>query len=161
MNWEAIGAVGEILGAGAVVVTLVYLVVQLRQNTVAMRAQTRSAVTDQILEIQRTMLETPGLMEALAKTDSADTLNDQERRAARTNTIGWLRHWENVHFQYRVGTFEAPEYLAQRKVWRERLERSIYLREIWDQSRQFFSPELCGEIDTIVRDIEEERRSDA
>ena len=30
MNWEAIGAVGEIIGAGAVVASLVYLAVQIR-----------------------------------------------------------------------------------------------------------------------------------
>ena len=33
MNWEAIGAIGEVLGAAAVVVTLGYLAVQIRQNT--------------------------------------------------------------------------------------------------------------------------------
>ena len=35
MNWEAIGAVGEIVGALAVLVTLVYLAMQIRQNTKA------------------------------------------------------------------------------------------------------------------------------
>ena len=33
MNWEAIGAIGEIVGAVAVVATLAYLAVQLRHNT--------------------------------------------------------------------------------------------------------------------------------
>lgn len=37
MNWEAIGAIGEILGALAVVATLVYLTVQLRQNSLQLR----------------------------------------------------------------------------------------------------------------------------
>lgn len=32
MNWEAIGAVGEILGAIAVLLSLAYLAVQIRQN---------------------------------------------------------------------------------------------------------------------------------
>ena len=32
MNWEAIGAVGEIIGAVAVVVSLIYLATQLRQS---------------------------------------------------------------------------------------------------------------------------------
>ena len=36
MNWEAIGAVGEVLGAGAVMITLGYLAVQIRQSTQAM-----------------------------------------------------------------------------------------------------------------------------
>ena len=33
MNWEAAGAIGEIVGAGAVVLTLIYFSFQLRQNT--------------------------------------------------------------------------------------------------------------------------------
>jgi hypothetical protein len=33
MNWEAIGAIGEVLGAAAVIITLAYLAVQIRQNS--------------------------------------------------------------------------------------------------------------------------------
>ncbi len=33
INWEAIGAIGELMGATAVVVTLLYLVKQIKQNT--------------------------------------------------------------------------------------------------------------------------------
>lgn len=32
MNWEAIGAIGELIGALAVVLTLVYLAVQVRHS---------------------------------------------------------------------------------------------------------------------------------
>ena len=35
MNWDAVGAVGEVLGAAAVVATLVYLARQIRQSNVA------------------------------------------------------------------------------------------------------------------------------
>jgi hypothetical protein len=33
MNWDAIGAIGEVVGALGVVVTLAYLAIQIRQNT--------------------------------------------------------------------------------------------------------------------------------
>jgi hypothetical protein len=39
MNWDAIGAIGEIVGAVAVVVTLYYLARQVRQNTRMARAE--------------------------------------------------------------------------------------------------------------------------
>ena len=32
INWEAIGAVGEVVGALAVVVSIVYLAIQIRQS---------------------------------------------------------------------------------------------------------------------------------
>ena len=37
MNWDAIGAIGEILGAIAVVATLIYLTMQLKQNSLQIR----------------------------------------------------------------------------------------------------------------------------
>lgn len=37
MNWDAIGAVGEILGALAVVATLAYLAIQMKQNSASLR----------------------------------------------------------------------------------------------------------------------------
>ncbi len=39
MNWDAIGAIGEIVGAGAVVATLAYLAVQTRRARMATEAQ--------------------------------------------------------------------------------------------------------------------------
>jgi len=46
MNWEAIGAIGEIIGALGVILTLAYLAVQVRQNTVEVRSgQTQDLIT--------------------------------------------------------------------------------------------------------------------
>lgn len=43
MNWEAIGAIGEVAGALAVVATLGYLAVQIRQNTSTVLSNTEGA----------------------------------------------------------------------------------------------------------------------
>lgn len=46
MNWEAIGAVAEMLGAAAVLITLIYLAVQIRH----VREQNQSNALDHIIE---------------------------------------------------------------------------------------------------------------
>ena len=51
MNWEAIGAVGEIVGACAVLVTLVYPALQIRQNTTQARAASHHAMSDSLNQI--------------------------------------------------------------------------------------------------------------
>ena len=48
MNWEAIAAVGEIVGATAVVVSLVYLAVQIRQNTRSNRVSAELGTLEQL-----------------------------------------------------------------------------------------------------------------
>ena len=42
MNWEAIGAIGESIGAAAVVISLVYLAVQIRQSSAQTRLNTKA-----------------------------------------------------------------------------------------------------------------------
>lgn len=49
MNWDAIGAIGEIVGAIAVFVTLIYLAVQIRDSA---RASRSTAVTDATTAMQ-------------------------------------------------------------------------------------------------------------
>ena len=50
MNWDAIGAIGEIIGAVAVLVTLLVLVFQLRQNTKEMRANTVRSLQEKSID---------------------------------------------------------------------------------------------------------------
>ena len=45
MNWEALGAIGEIIGAIAVVVTLIYLAAQMKNNTAAIRLASQQTTT--------------------------------------------------------------------------------------------------------------------
>jgi hypothetical protein len=47
VNWEAIGAIGEIVAAAAVIVTLAYLARQIRENTNAVQAATELDVAQQ------------------------------------------------------------------------------------------------------------------
>jgi len=45
MNWEAIGALGEVVGAAAVVLTLLYLARQVRDGSKQIRLNTTSSLT--------------------------------------------------------------------------------------------------------------------
>lgn len=51
MNWEALGAVGELLGSLLVLVTLIYLAVQTRGISRQSRAEARYAFVDAVGEI--------------------------------------------------------------------------------------------------------------
>ncbi len=50
-NWEAIGAIGEILGAIAVLLTLIYLVAQIKQNTASVVTATYESMMSGITDI--------------------------------------------------------------------------------------------------------------
>ena len=53
MNWDALGAIAETLGALGVIATLGYLALQIRQNN----NQLRGSATTAVYEYQRTLTE--------------------------------------------------------------------------------------------------------
>ena len=48
MNWEIVGAVGELIGAIAVVVSIGYLAIQVKQNTESVRGQAFQSLIDRV-----------------------------------------------------------------------------------------------------------------
>ncbi len=49
MSWDAIGAIGNLVGGAGVIVTLAYLAVQMRLNTAALRNETRRDAMQMII----------------------------------------------------------------------------------------------------------------
>jgi hypothetical protein len=74
MNWDAIAAVGEILGALAVLATLAYLSVQVSQNTKelsenakALRRSELNALMQNWSDLRRIEMTDPSLVEILVR----------------------------------------------------------------------------------------------
>ena len=74
MNWDAIGAIGEVTGAITVVITLIYLSIQVRQNTRSMDETRKVEIgrsvqsrTELRFELHRTILGSDDLLNAMAK----------------------------------------------------------------------------------------------
>ncbi len=59
MNWDAIGAIGEILGAIAVLATLIYLAAQIRQNIASVTTATYESMMAGITDINLVVAGNP------------------------------------------------------------------------------------------------------
>ena len=57
MNWEAIGAIGEIIGAISVLATLIFLSSQLRQNTIALQQQSSRSSASALQQVSASMMD--------------------------------------------------------------------------------------------------------
>jgi hypothetical protein len=79
MNWEAIGAVGELAGASAVLITLIYLAVQIRQNTATVATATYESVMTGFNDINVVVASHPALASLLDRgCQKPNTLNAEE-----------------------------------------------------------------------------------
>ena len=68
MNWEAIGAIGEVGGVFAVVATLVYLARQIRHSTEATRIAAYHQAQEQLWAVGIAISNDPEMAKLLAKT---------------------------------------------------------------------------------------------
>lgn len=79
MNWEAIGAIGEILAAIAVVITLIYLAKQIRQNSQAVQVSALRDTTEQWHRWSETLASSPELADIVLRgNESYKQLADNE-----------------------------------------------------------------------------------
>ena len=72
-NWEAIGAIGEIAGSSAVLLSLIYIAVQLRDTK---RNAARTAALELHQAMAGTVLGTPQIAEIIAKVSEVDGASD-------------------------------------------------------------------------------------
>jgi hypothetical protein len=78
MNWTALGAIGELVGGVVVVVTLIYLAVQIRQNTRATQAHATGSVASEMEQVLLAIAQNEELSEAFVKASEGADLSTAE-----------------------------------------------------------------------------------
>ncbi len=118
MNWEAVGAVGEILGALGVIVSLVYLATQIRTQNRESRAAAVNEWTNQWNQFLVSFAEHPNLSEVWIKgIYDFSALNPTEVVQFSSHLGRIFRVGENIYDQYKQGLFDP-------KTWRG-VERTL------------------------------------
>jgi hypothetical protein len=79
MNWEAIGAVGEVAGAAAVVATLAYLAVQVRNSSRATRFDSHMKLRQLTAESQKNLTDPEKARIFREGLSDPDSLTEDER----------------------------------------------------------------------------------
>ena len=106
MNWDAIGAIGEIIGALAVVISLAYLAIQIRTQN----SQARLASVHEILVGFRESFQPFAIgdvAEVMARAnEDYESLSDSEALKLLAAVLPVLRLWEEAYVQNELGRLE-------------------------------------------------------
>ncbi len=166
MTIMELGALGELLGAIGVIVTLAYLAVQIRQNTRSMDenkrlalAQTYQMRADALqgmlvqaassailgpLIVKLTTLGYPTDLSSLSK------ISEEERGIFKQWQIAQQTHWDNMFYQYQQGYID-PEYYESE--FRVRVRR---LAPVWQELGLLGGrPSFKSELESILSESPE------
>ena len=106
MDWNAISAVGQLIGAVGVVLSLIYLAIQVRQNTNALRLANSHNLSEAALHFATTLGSEPHRAHVFLRGLAGDDLIESEVAQFTYLFHAWIRITENGHFQYINGTLD-------------------------------------------------------
>jgi hypothetical protein len=140
---DSLGNLGDFLGGLGVVVTLVYLATQIRQNTDALRRESYQNLLNHYSDLN-TRLADRGFAELLTSTREGITHLDRPDYLRVVNYwLSLLRHYQNGYEQYRAGVLTDTQW--------EQLSWPIIVVlsskgfcEFWDARQHHFSAEFAG-----------------
>jgi len=119
MNWDAIGAIGEIVGAMAVVVSLAYLATQIRNQN----REARAATIQQVLQNNAdtiSQLQDPELAAIwISGIDNLESLTEVERLRFVIYLTSGMRSFENAYFQWQNGRLDDETWITLTAVIRD------------------------------------------
>lgn len=152
MNWDAIGAVGELIGAAGVIISLVYLAGEIRQNTKSLRASAYDSITSHIAELNKLIItnsEVASIIEEGDK-DRSGLSKDKRKRYDAFQSIRF-RHYDNLHYQYRHDLLEESRWQPLQNALAHHLQKPGVVSS-WNQYRKTLNMEFAEYVENLIRD---------
>jgi len=149
MNWDAVAAIAESVGAVGVIATLAYVAVQIRSNTKAVRVATYDSFVQQFRDWNAPFRTDPELATRFAQQlEDIESLDEVSRRHAVHVFHDFFKLAENLHYQYRMGMVDQALWSGWANIYQQYLTApgTIWY---WEQRRTFFAPEFVEWVDSL------------
>ncbi len=157
MSVMELGALGEFLGVFALVATLIYLAIQVRQSRMQMKASTTQARSDSWVNLMATRLASPELVDALFKEQEApDKLTERDLFYIHADLNMRTLALENWFYQRSLGNLDS---VMTTRLDRLMIYRSPVARAWWNgvsERRKGLHPEFIAHVDAVLAQGDEE-----
>jgi hypothetical protein len=122
MNWDAISAVSQLIGSVAVVLSVLYLAVQLRSSTRVAPVAAMDAAAAALRDVTKPLMENAELAR-LWRTglENLDTLSPDDQARFFHTAHQFLKAMETIHYHYVYGLLDTQLWAG----WRELLHHYV------------------------------------
>jgi hypothetical protein len=112
MNWEAIGAIGEVIGAAAVIATLAYLSIQIRQSKFSTDSANVLSATQSFNPLNMAVGSDPVLASLVNRgVSDFSSLDEKERAQYSYVQRAYFNSYWNVFLQHKLGALSEDMWL--------------------------------------------------
>lgn len=103
MNWEAMGAVAELIGSITVLITLIYLSIQVRQNSRIQRQQNVTEQTNRCIDSGQLLASDPEFADIFSRAMNNTDLTATEFRRLGGFLFAILTDFEEMYYTHKAG----------------------------------------------------------
>ncbi len=150
MTLEDLGNIGDFAGGLGVVITFIYLAVQIRQNTRSTNANTRIVMAERSIETIRSVRTDDALLAAMIKSRAEKELSAEEDLRLQLYFRESMRVAEQTFCMRRIGLVDEKEFMGTRNFYLT-LFTNPRVRSFIKQHREEFSPDFMVEVDELLR----------
>ncbi|MEH6637297.1 MAG: hypothetical protein V7700_17385 [Halioglobus sp.] len=148
MNWEIGAAVAEIVGAVAVVISLIYLALQIRAQTNQSRLAAQHEVSNGIREVSL-LFATEDISDIFVRGNKDfDSMSDAELVRLIVAITNLFRVWEEAFAEARDGHLEAANWDALSGDYSQLMGAPSFTR-VWELRKQNYYPEFQIYVDSL------------
>ena len=152
MKISAINESVSLIANIGVIGSIVFLGLEMRQNTEMMQSQTRNSIVENQLSVYEKMVENPELFDIADKRSANLDVADAERQQLHVFILSQLRIWENEFYQYQIGLYAAEEFEA-RKIWWGKIMRRPVNLQTWIVEQETFYPDFRIYMNELLDEI--------
>jgi hypothetical protein len=148
VNWDAIGAMGEIVGAAAVVASLVYLAAQIRNQN---RESRMSSMHDILVGYRDglAVISAGDMADLLVKAiDDYESLTRPEMMRLIASASSQYRLWEEAYLLYESGYLEKRNWETMLRQFNGYHSVRPFF-EVWETRKHYFDNEFRDFVDSL------------
>ena len=147
---ETVSNIGEIFAAAMVVVSLIYVGLQVRQNTDVMRIGAAQDYVSSFHDIISIIVQTPDLASVWRRgLETIDTLDNYEEVQFLATMSMITRATQSSHYQWRNGALADGLWLGYSTLYSDLLVAQG-AKQFWRMRRHWFSPEFQDWVENVA-----------
>ena len=152
MKISAVNEGASLIANIGVIASIVFLGLEMQQNTAMMQSQTRNSIVENQLGLYELAIENAELHDIVDRLNSNLDVELAELRQIGFWTMSQFRMWENEFFQHEIGLFDSEEFEARVNWWRFVMGFD-YALERWEGSQETFAPDFGVYLNKIIDEI--------
>ena len=154
MNWDAIGALGEIIGALAVVISVIYLSLQIKQNTAATRSLAHQEHFNAAQEFNSVIAASSELADLIVKAnDENENITPSERIRLQHHYINVFTLWHSAFENRNKGLLDDSGW----RVWNEGskvvIQSQKAMRDTWKQAGAIYGEKFVEHVNAVLDEL--------